>query len=54
MKTTLKQIAFTWQDDELTIERDGFIFAVPKRYIGSLQIFLARIYRKEFRKHAKK
>lgn len=50
MKATLKQITFEWVNNDLLIIRDGFVFAVPKRYLFSLQRFITRIAQKEFRR----
>ena len=55
METKLKGIAFTWDEDnkDLLITKDKIFFAIPKRYLGSLQIFINRVYRRGFyrRKH---
>lgn len=54
METKLKNI--TWKFDEenkeLLIERDNVVFAIPKRYLFSLNRFLVRIFQRGFfRKH---
>ena len=50
MKTELKNI--TWEFDEenkeLLIEKDGVYFAIPKRYLFSLNRFLVRIFQRGF------
>lgn len=56
MENKLKYISFEFDEvnKELLISRDNVTFCVPKRYIGSLQIFLNRIYRKGFYRKVKK
>ena len=51
MKSELKEIKFEFDElnKELIIERDGFRFAIPKRYLFSLNRFLLRIFQKNFR-----
>jgi hypothetical protein len=55
METKLKNIKFIYDEEvrELLIEKDKVYFAVPKRYMGSLQIFLNRVYRKYFNRRPK-
>lgn len=53
MKTELKDIWFKWEDDELWIGQSKTYFAVPKKYLFSLQRFITRIAQKEFRRKRK-
>jgi hypothetical protein len=51
IKTRLKEIDFFWDESnkELLIGRDKVTFAVPKKYLFSLNRFILRIAQKNFK-----
>jgi len=54
METKLKDIAWKFDEEhkELLIVKDGVYFAIPRKYLFSLNRFLVRIFQRGFfRKH---
>jgi len=48
MKTELKDNWFAWNGEDLLIGQGKIFFAVPKKYLFSLQRFITRIAQKNF------